>query len=231
MEVLIMFSKKKVNKSMKKILNKNELTVLIVAIMLVTAGYLDYIEKNNTEATNANSDEVSQINEGIDIASEEIAKTGDATLVNGDLSENAEDVMEVSNNSNEEISINDNNTEESEETEDTYFATSKLERANMYSQTLENYQKILENDNISAEQKAITSQEISRITQTQNSIMICENLLLAKGFDKCVIFVNDNSVSVIIGKKELSLDEIAQIQNIISRELSTDVENIHISTK
>ena len=61
--------------------------------------------------------------------------------------------------------------------------------------------------------------------------MICENLLKTKGFDNCVIFVNDQSISIIIGANELKEDEIAQIQNIISREMKADIQNIHISTK
>ena len=101
----------------------------------------------------------------------------------------------------------------------------------MYSQVIENYQKIIENPNVSEEQKAITTQEIARVNKEQNSVMISENLLLAKGFDKCIIFINDKSVSVIIGKQDLSQEEIAQIQNIISRELEADADNIHISVK
>ncbi len=61
--------------------------------------------------------------------------------------------------------------------------------------------------------------------------MICENLLQTKGFNNSVIFVNGKSVSIIIGAKELKQEEIAQIQNIISREMKADIENIHISTK
>ena len=45
------------------------------------------------------------------------------------------------------------------------------------------------------------------------------------------IFVNVDSISVIVGVEELKSDEIAQIQNIISREMKAKVENIHIMTK
>lgn len=61
--------------------------------------------------------------------------------------------------------------------------------------------------------------------------MIAENLLTTKGFEENIIFVNGNSINVIIGKEELSQDEVAQIQNIISRELKAEVSNIHISLK
>lgn len=204
-----------------KIIKKNELTILVIALMLVTAGYLDYIGKNKTEQVS------SEIINQEELASnpsteEEIAKIGDAKLV----SDNQEQTQEV-------FSEEENNDEQKkdEKEDDGYFVSAKLDRTNMYSQVIENYQKIIENPNVSEDQKAITTQEIARVNKEQNSVMISENLLLAKGFDKCIIFINDKSVSVIIGKQDLSQEEIAQIQNIISRELEASADNIHISVK
>ena len=61
--------------------------------------------------------------------------------------------------------------------------------------------------------------------------MIAENLISTKGFSDSVIFVNGDSVSVVIKAEALQQEQIAQIQNIISRELKVDVTNIHISNK
>ena len=61
--------------------------------------------------------------------------------------------------------------------------------------------------------------------------MVSENLLQTKGFENSVIFVNGDSISVIIGASELKKEEVAQIQNIIAREMKASIENIHISTK
>ena len=61
--------------------------------------------------------------------------------------------------------------------------------------------------------------------------MVSENLLQTKGFENSVIFVNGDSISVIIGASELKKEEVAQIQNIIKREMKASIENIHISTK
>ena len=76
-----------------------------------------------------------------------------------------------------------------------------------------------------------TAKEITKINQTKNSIMICENLIKTKGFENVIIFVNGESISVIVGIEELKQEEVAQIQNIVARELNCKVENIHISTK
>ena len=65
----------------------------------------------------------------------------------------------------------------------------------------------------------------------KNSIMICENLIRTKGFENNIVFVNGNSISVIIEAQEMKQEEVAQVQNILARELKAEIENIHISTK
>lgn len=101
----------------------------------------------------------------------------------------------------------------------------------MYSQMLESYQKILESSNVNDTQKQIASQEINNINNRKNAIMISENLIKNKGIEDVIIFVNDKSISVIIKGTTLSEEQIAQVQNIIARELNAQIDNIHISTK
>ena len=101
----------------------------------------------------------------------------------------------------------------------------------MYSQMIETYEKVLNSNNSLETQKQTATQEITKINETKNSIMISENLLKTKGFDNNIIFVNGQSISIIVGTQELKQEEVAQIQNIVSREMKAQIENIHISTK
>lgn len=222
-----------------KILKKNQLAILVIALMLITAGYLNYTANGETIETSGNT-----------IENKQIAAIGDATLVNsGELLEekDKQNIINTINNANAGNTVDankitdisnavsentvDNTIETNAEINDNYFASSKLERDKMYSQMIETYQKLLESNTISSEQKAISQQEINNINQTKNAIMIAENLIATKGFKNSVIFVNDTSVSVIIEAEQLSTEQIAQIQNIISRELKAEIENIHISNK
>ena len=114
---------------------------------------------------------------------------------------------------------------------DDYFSTSKLERDTMYSQMLETYEKVLNSNNSLETQKQSATDEIKKINDTKNSIMICENLIKTKGFENSVIFVNGDSVSIVVKDEQLTTEKVAQIQNIVSREMNTKVENIHISSK
>lgn len=213
-----------------KVLKKNQLVILVIALMFVTAGYLNYTANESTIETGTNT-----------IKEEQYAAIGDATLVNsGELLEenDKQNIINTINNANIAKENEDNKIENDEQKTittntktDDYFDNSKLERDKMYSQMLESYQKILESTNISAEQKAISEQEVAKINQTKNAIMICENLISTKGFTDSVIFVNDTSVSVIVKADSLQPEQIAQIQNIITRELKVDITNVHISNK
>ena len=207
--------------------------------MLVTAGYWAYI---SNESQTLETVSVGNENEKENTTSDE--HLGDATLVsnnevvdekNSENNTNKSDGEKTAENENSNSQDNQEKKQETKETsasnKDDYFQESKLSRDTMYSQTLETYQGILNNSNVSEEQKAIVTQQITDLNKEKNAIMICENLMSTKGFNKCVIFVNVDSISVIVGAEELKADEIAQIQNIISREMSAKVENIHIMTK
>ena len=231
---------------MKQILKKNQIIISVIAIMLIAAGYMNYT-----------SNEKQALETAVLTDSEKYAGIGDATLVsanvadnndlvNNDETQNIIDDSEKNEEKKDEIKSNDQNTESKEnivqneintsttvtETSgDRYFAELRLERDKMYSQMLESYQKILSNNQISETQKEISENEIKKINDTRNAIMIAENLIKNKGFQDLIIFINGDSISIIVKAKELKEEQIAQIQNIISRELKGEIENIHISNK
>ena len=191
-----------------KNIKSNQIILFVVALMLVTAGYLSYTIKGTPVSSNI-------------VSENEVASIGVAQLVssNNIIDENSLNIASV------ETSTN------TQTTQDDYFATSRLGRDTMYSQMIESYQNLLDNQNVSEEQKTVATKEITKINNTQNSIMICENLIKTKGIDDVVIFVNDKSINVIVKAEKLEPDTIAQIQNIIAREMNAEIDNIHISNK
>lgn len=220
-----------------KFFKKNQIIIYVIALMLVAAGYLNY--------TSTEHDPNSIIQTTTD--AEQLAGTkniGDAQLVSGNVTTNTtEDTSATKNISNFENTTTNEATNNLDTTntsntvttggtvKDDYFTKSRLERETMYSQMLETYEKVLNGINSLETQKQSASEEIKKINDTKNSIMICENLIATKGFENCVIFVNGGSVSVIIGAEEITQEEMAQLQNILYRELNAEIENIHISLK
>lgn len=231
-----------------KILKRNQIIISVLALMLITVGYMSYTSNmKNTVETGALMD------------AESVAGLGDAKLVSSNSvvekkddenDDNPTETAESAVSDNEKDSYNSNNTsasststtnkeDNSEKTKTTsatdystdYFVSSRLERDKMYSQMMETYKSLTENSSVPAEQKNTSTQEITNINNKKNSIMIAENLIKNLGFEDVVIFVNDKSTSVIIKAEKLSEAEIAQIQNIVCREIGVEAESIHISVK
>ena len=203
-----------------KILKRNQIIVTVIALMLVAAGYLNFANQNrenNLIPTSSVAD------------SEMMAGIGDAQLVNAnEVSQN-----NVESDTNQENIVNEvKNTNISEQTqEDSYFDETRLEREKMYSQMLENYQKILETNNLSSDEKKNAQVEIKEINNEKNAIMIAENLVKTKGFKDIIIFKNNGNVTAIIKADKLEEKEISQLQNIITRELNVSINKINISKK
>lgn len=201
-------------------MKKNQVIVFVLALLLVTVGYLGIGKDANDTTEQISSNVSSQLAQN-----DENENLGDAEFVSGAaLVPNEEETQEVS----KENTSDANNTNN---TDDDYFTSSRLQRETMYSQNLENYQKIINSTEISAEQKTIAQNEIIKINNEKNAIMIMENLIKTKGFSDVVIFINNKSISVVVKAEKLDVKDVAKIQNIVSRELNTEISNIHISNK
>ena len=222
-----------------KSFKKNQIVIYTFALMLVAAGYLNYTSKVNKDSLEtANQETYVSENETSDIGDAKLVNSNDVVDENDKTNENVEENITDTKAQNTTENIEENKSENVVQTasnstsnSDDYFVKSKLERETMYSQMLESYEKILNSSNSLETQKQSASQEITKINDTKNSIMICENLIKTKGLSNNVVFVNGKSVSVIIGTNDLKQEQTAQIQNIISRELNCEIQNIHISTK
>ena len=245
-------------KNIWKSFKKSEVAIYAIAIMLVAAGYLNYSTMNKEIATSETySEDIQNIAE-----SDNSSNIGDATLVNSnDVIENntiTENIVEkevdenstesetqntssntvieensiVENNVNEDLETSSQEVSDNDNSGEDYFTSSKLNRDTTYASMISNYTSILERDNVSESEKQIAMQEITNINNTKNAIMICENILSTKDIDDCVIFVNDDSINVVVKLEGgLTKEKVAQIQNIVSRELDTEIANIHITEK
>ena len=167
-----------------KILKRNQLIVLVVSLMLITAGYLNFTTNQENVAT-------STIAERTDTA------IGDAEFVStvphneNNVEENA--IVENNENaisngmSNEQENLVETNAteqkqEESKKSEnDYYFITSKLDRNTMYSETLETYQEMYNNANATAEQKQEALKKINNINNTKRYLRLAARTLPCHG--------------------------------------------------
>jgi len=239
-------------------LKRKEFLIYAIALMLVAAGYFNYLNLDMKSIKTSASAEHNDIN--IISDNEQIVKENEINenTINEDKTEqqnneinesvlesesHTENLVEVSTNETKEkeenktnigdaVLVNSNETVDNMADSKDYFAATKLQRNKMYAEMIKKYEDLVNNTNLSEVQKSIATEEIKKINNNKNAIMICENLILSKDFEECVILVNDQSVNIIVHVEGgLDTERVSQIQNIISRELSTEIENIHISEK
>lgn len=199
-----------------KIIKKKEILLGILAIFFILVGFLSYnpvVKKEIGKISDVNNYSESTLGEATLVSSNEVVE--ETEIQNETLNEVQNEIQE----------------ETVESTGKNYFLEAKMDRDNTYSENIEIYEKILENSNITSDQKAIAQNEISNISNEKKVIQATENLIKMKGFDDVVIFKNNNGVSVIVRADVLQPEQVAQIQNIVEREFQVQGKNINITSK
>ena len=181
----------KKNDFSKKLVKKNQIVLVATALMLVTAGYLNYTNNIKMAAlgdaqlvsTNVlSNEETNASKEQVDEVIETSVNNEESTLPEAEIAEeenynNDNELEEKDNSELNEKTENDNNNSmqiSTKANDSEYFTKTKLEREKMYSQMLETYQKIMENSSIPNDQKAIASNEIKNINSKKGAIATIE---------------------------------------------------------
>ena len=111
-----------------------------------------------------------------------------------------------------------------------YFATARLNRQQARDNALELLQDAAADDE--AEQTVIddANQSIQTMAAYTLSEAQVENLVVAKGYEDCICFINENSASVVVASTESGLTDtdIARIAEIVTEETGLSVSQVKI---
>lgn len=111
-----------------------------------------------------------------------------------------------------------------------YFATARLNRQQARDSALELLQEAAADD--AAEQAVIdeANQSIQTMAAYTLSEAQVENLVVAKGYEDCICFINENSASVVVAATENGLTDtdIARIAEIVTEETGLSVSQVKI---
>lgn len=181
----------------------------VIALMLCVAVYLNWsYNRGDDDFSTASNTDDSKI-------------LGQAQLVDGvaqtDEQGKAEDAQESS-------GFNNGNSE------DSYFAEARLSRQKARDEAVSILNVTVENESADEDAKAAATESIQVMAQSAMKESRIENLVIAKGYDECVVFINDNGVNVIVQKPEngLQQEDIARIRDIVISETGVSAEQIKI---
>ena len=211
---------------MKKIAKKNQIVIATLAVMIAAAGYMNYSGKlfpNKTKTQETNSELANK--ELLDISDEDASvSSGDMKSQEGDSGSGADsntgstDDGSVDGTPGEAVLTNGSVS--------SVVSQAKVSREQVRSKNKETLQNIIDNKNLSAEEKEKAVNQMVQMTETAEKESAAESLLAAKGFHNSVVSITDDQADVIVGASELSDANRAQIEDIVTRKTGVAAQNM-----
>lgn len=240
---------------MKKIFKKNQIIITALAIMIMVAGYLNYMGGADYDGTKEASTKGEDLAEITDISKEDLEANGitvsDEQLLNEMLSQNTEDatggaVTSENTNPSETTTPSDSAAASANEVAEAEgvvgeatlvngaaainrISEAKLNREQVRSKNKEILMDIIDNSNLGDNQKNEAVAAMIAMTDRTEKEQAAETLLSAKGFTDVVVSMTDTGVDVVVSSVTLDDASRAQIEDIVKRKTGVEAKNIVIT--
>lgn len=118
----------------------------------------------------------------------------------------------------------------SEVQEESYFDTARLSRQEARDEALAILQATVDDPNADEAAIASASESITAMAEATTTESEIENLVAAKGYEDCVAYIGDNSVSVVVAAPEEGLQaaDVAKITDIVLGQTSFSADQVKI---
>ena len=110
-----------------------------------------------------------------------------------------------------------------------YFAQANVGRENARAKSQDMLYELMANADTPEDKKSEAAQEIINLQKRIENEAAAEAMIKAKGFEDVFVRIYDDSVDVIVDKEQISQQEAAQIQDIVTRVTGVKAGNIRIS--
>lgn len=212
---------------MKKIFKKNQVIITALALMICAAGYLQFSDagkgaddaedasgyeynvsdndQTGTEDASGVTINVGNMDAGMETADAEDAATGEENHQVGDA------VMV------------------STTLQGNFTTNARLVREQRRAQSKETLMAIIDNASLSEEQKQDAVETLVNLTTIAEKENAAELLLEAKGFADPIVNISEDEVDVVINATSVTDQQIAQIEDIVTRKTGYEVEDITIT--
>ena len=214
--------------------------VLSLSLMLIAVGVVNYqLSKDSTLSV---SDEFKAYEQAqIDKNSSD----KDATLVDSikgkvTVDDSEKDSTKTTETTNENSSVENLAKETSKEIEktlnskeniesDTYIVDMKMTREKQRNSLTEQLNEIINNPSTADAAKVEASNIKVEMVKNSDTELKIENLLLAKGYDQAIVFIDSDKVNVVVNMKEITQNDATKIFDIVSNQSGINRENIKLT--
>ncbi len=111
-----------------------------------------------------------------------------------------------------------------------YFDSARLSRTEAREESVRLLDEVLGNATAGEQEKKAATEQAAAIAANILQESNVENLVLAKGFPDCVVFISGETCQVVVDAAELQAQESAQILEIVQLQTGIPAKNVKIST-
>ncbi|WP_455541903.1 SpoIIIAH-like family protein [Intestinibacter sp.] len=112
---------------------------------------------------------------------------------------------------------------------DTYIVDMKMTRERQRNQLTEQLNEIINNPSTADGAKVEASNMKVEIVKNSDIELQIENLLLAKGYDEAIVFIDGDKVNVVVNMEEITQNDATKIFDIVSNQSGINRENIKLT--
>lgn len=112
-----------------------------------------------------------------------------------------------------------------------FFVDYRLERDRTRSQQIELLREMVNNANSSEEIRKEAQKRLLAITSSLEKEMEIENLIRAKDYKDAVVFIQGDTVTIIIQAKDLTQEDIQKVSSLVVKSTGTKLEDVIIISK
>ena len=212
------------------ILKRNQVIITALVVMIAVAGYLNFSDSARSEKTAKILTDDGTVEDALvydTIPDNEVFDTASA--------QDSELESELAN-----IGIDGTFNDEADTTgaavlvngsyDNTYFVQAKLEREQARATEKEMLTEIINNANVDSEKKNECTDSIMELQQRIEKETAAEAMIESKGFKDAYVRIDDDTVDVVVNKKDLTEAELAQIEDIVKRKTGISEDKIRITT-
>ncbi len=217
-------------------LKKNNVIAGVLVVMVATAGYLNFTQKDldtKSDEVSYNYDDILDADSVTVLADDTdgtFTAVNDADTETADSSEVALDPLTAqaeneTDNTGEAVFVNADATQS-----DTYFVQAKLDREQSRAKQKDMLTEMINSSEIDNEQKQEFADGILEIQQRIEKETASEDMIKAKGFKDAYVRIDDETVDVVVDAESINEQQVAQIEDIVKRKTGYSADQIKIST-
>ena len=111
---------------------------------------------------------------------------------------------------------------------DAYFVEARLSRTQSRDEAMDALKYMLEDSAMEESAAAVLAQQAQMLAKTIETEGKIENIIKAKGFTDCMVYLEENKVDVIVQSDGLTDSEAAQIMDAVMGEVDVPESNVSI---